>query len=71
MPRTGAHLMNLAPRNPQPVTRKRLYGTGAAVLSIAVLWGVITADDAAQMVDLWDKLLGVGGLLLARKNVTE
>jgi len=52
-----------------PTTRKRLYETGALILSALVVWGVVTADEAAQYTDALDKLLGIGLLLLARRNV--
>lgn len=57
-------------RKPKAVTRKRIYDTGALVLGVAVVWGVIDAGDVAALSDSLDKLLGIGALILARRNVT-
>lgn len=54
---------------PAPITRRRLYDTGAAILGVLVVWGIITADEATQYADLIDKLLAVGLLILARRHV--
>lgn len=56
-------------RKPKPVTRARLYETGIAIFGALTLWGVITADQASQLADLWEAVLPVVLLLLARLNV--
>ena len=52
MPITSPHLVTLPARlarKPKPVTRKRIYGTLELVFGALVIWGVITADEAAQL----------------------
>lgn len=56
---------------PSPVTRKRVYDTGVAVFSVLLLWGLISADEAAQYAETLDSLLAVALLVLARRNVTD
>lgn len=68
MPVTQPHLANFKPRNPLPITRKRLYATAAAIFAILGAWGVVTIDEATQLLEVWDKLLGAGALLLAARN---
>lgn len=53
----------------KPITRKRLYETGIALLGVLVVWGVISADELAEVVSALDKLAGVALLVLARSNV--
>ena len=55
--------------SPKAPTRKRVYGTIGLVLGVATLWGVITVDDADQLLDQADTLLGAVGALLARRHV--
>ena len=52
------------------LTRRRLYDTGAAVLALLVMWGLVSAEDAEQYLRALDPLLGVVLLILARAHVT-
>lgn len=71
MPMTAPHLGDLSnlARKPQPVTRKRIYGTLELVFGALVLWGVISADEMSSLLDLWDKLVPLFAFFMARKNV--
>lgn len=53
----------------QALTRKRLYDTGILFLGVLVVWGVISADESAELIVAFDKLVGIALLFLARRNV--
>lgn len=52
-----------------PDRRRRLYGILIAILAILTGRGLVTAEDAAQVVLALGYALGVGGLTVARKNI--
>ena len=55
----------------KPISRQRLYDTGIAIFGVLVVWGVLSIDEAAQLTETFDKLMGLGLLLLARRNVPK
>lgn len=63
-PRTPDHA---APR-PRLLTLKRrryLYGVIMALVPVAVLYGIVTAEAAAALLMLAAAVLGIGGVALA------
>ena len=58
------------PRNPKPVTRKRLYATLELVCGVAVVWGVIDEGAVDGVLASWEALVGLAYARLSRKNVT-
>lgn len=62
----------MALSKPQPVTRKRIYDTVAAVGALAVLWGVVTVEDVNTFADALQQFSPIAAVvagLLARFNV--
>lgn len=54
-----------------PARRKRLYLALMALGGVAVLYGVMTADQVAAWGQVLIQVLGVSGLGLAVKNLTQ
>lgn len=54
-----------------PARRKRLYAALIPVFGILVVHGVVTARDAAAVLESLGYLLGVGAMTVARANVNE
>ncbi len=52
-----------------PLTRRRLYDTGAALLGVLIVWGLLDAETAAQVLEAFDKVLGVALLVYAGRKV--
>ena len=53
-------------RNPKPATRKRIYDTGLALIGVAVVYGVLSGEQAVAWALVLAPALGV-----ARANVSE
>lgn len=51
--------------------RKRLYLALVPVFAILTAHGIVTAEDAAHVIEAAGYLLGVGAVALARKNVND
>ncbi len=50
--------------NPRPITRRRLYDLGLALIGVGVVYGIVSGDEAAAWSGVLAPLLG-----LARANV--
>lgn len=53
----------------KPINRQRIYDTGIAVFGVLAVWGIISADEAAELANLIENVLGIAVLFLARRNV--
>jgi hypothetical protein len=54
-----------------PARRKRLYAALIPVFAILVAHGLVTAEDAGNVIESLGYLLGIGAVTVARKNVNE
>lgn len=54
-----------------PARRKRLYAALVPVFAILIAHGVVTAHDAAAVVESLGYILGIGAVSLARKYVDD
>jgi hypothetical protein len=54
-----------------PARRKALYSALIPLFAILVAHGLVTADDAASVIESLGFLLGVGAVSVARANVND
>lgn len=54
-----------------PTRRKRLYAALIPLFGILVAHGLVTAEDAGNVIESLGYLLGLGAMTVARSNVND